>query len=145
MTDCKTNINNNFNNILFKSGILNKHSKTLQKDRKYAFQYICLPIRFIIAIILLYLSDKINIHLQNIISIILILFSIYHLFTKSSTSKLCQWWSNSLEIFFLVITIYLILVGSFYNYKTFKIVSLYMIFSIFIGQSQNLILNPFDS
>lgn len=141
---CESNINNNFDNALFKIGILNKNSINLQKDRQNAFQFICLPVRFIIAIILLYLSDKIDSYLQNIISVILIGFSIYHLYTKSNKSKSCQWWSNSLEIFLLCLTLILIFIGTFFKYRTLKIVSLYMIFSIFVGQSQNLLVNPFD-
>ena len=144
-TLCKTNINNDFDNFLFQIGILNKNSLNLLEDRKNMFQYVCLPVRFLIALFLLYLSEKIdNLYLQNTISLLLLIGSMYHLHTKSTKSKLCQWWCNSLEIFMLVITLILILFGISKNYRTLKLVSLYMIFSIFIGQFQNLIIEPFS-
>jgi len=145
-TLCKTNINNDFDNILFKLGILDKNSIRLSEDRKIMFQYVCLPVRFLIALFLLYLSEKINnLLLQNTISLLLLFGSIYHLYTKSCKSKVCQWWDNSLEIFMIGITLILTLFGISKNYGTLKIVSLYMILSIFIGQFQNLIIKPFEN
>ena len=71
-TLCKTNINNDFDNFLFQIGILNKNSLNLLEDRKNMFQYVCLPVRFLIALFLLYLSEKIdNLYLQNTISLLL--------------------------------------------------------------------------
>lgn len=142
---CETNINNNFNNFLFNSGILNKDSKTLQNDRKNTFQFICLPVRLALALFLLYLSDlsQINIYVQNIFSIIIIAFSIYHLQTKSKKSIKCQWWNNTLEINLLYLVLFFIIIGFVCEFKTLKIVSLYMIFSIFIGLFQSVVQNPF--
>ena len=148
MTDssCKTNINNDYDNFfLFKTGILNKDSPTLQNDRKIMFQFACLPVRFILALLLLYISDIefINIHVQNIISILIISFSIYHLQTKEPTSVKCQWWNNNLEVGFLYLVLVSVVVGLFCEFKTLKIVSMYMIFSILVGLLQSIVLEPF--
>lgn len=142
---CKTNINNDFNNVLFKSGLLNKDSKNLQNDRKHLFQFVCLPFRFGIALLLLYLSDLsfINIYAQNIFSIIILSLSIYHLKTKSTKSVRCQWWDNKLEVSLLYVVLLFVILGFIYEFKTLKIVSLYMIFSILIGLLQSVVVNPF--
>jgi len=142
---CETNINNNFNNFLFETGILNKDSKTLQTDRKNTFQFVCLPARLALALFLLYLSDlsQINIYVQNIFSIIIIAYSIYHLNKKSKKSVRCQWWSNNLELNLLYLVLFFIIIGFLYEFKTLKIVSLYMIFSVFIGLFQSVVQNPF--
>jgi hypothetical protein len=149
MTDssCKTNINNDYNNFLFKSGVLNKDSPTLQNDRKIMFQFVCLPVRFVLALLLLYISDIefINIYVQNIISILIIGFSIYHLQTKEPKSVKCQWWDNNLEVSILHLVLVSVIIGLFYKFKTLKIVSMYMIFSIFAGLLQSIILDPFKS
>ena len=47
---CETNINNGYNNVLFKTGILNKNSKHLNKDRSLIFYGICIPVRTLLAI-----------------------------------------------------------------------------------------------
>jgi phosphatidylserine synthase len=143
---CKTNINNDFNNVLFKSGFLNKDSKNLQNDRKNLFQFVCLPFRFGIALLLVYISDLsfINIYAQNIFSIIILSLSLYHLQTKSEKSVRCQWWDNKLEVSLLYMVLLFVVVGLFYEFKTLKIVSLYMMFSIFIGLLQSVVANPFD-
>jgi len=149
MTDssCKTNINNDYDNFLFKTGILNKDSPTLQNDRKIMFQFACLPARFILALFLLYISDIdfINIYVQNIISILIIGFSIYHLKTKEPKSVKCQWWDNNLEVSILHLVLVSVIVGLFYEFRTLKIVSMYMIFSILIGLLQSIIIEPFKS
>jgi len=144
---CETNINNGTDNFLFKSGILNKDSATLQNDRKIMFQFACVPTRFVLALFLFYISDIefIDIYLQNIISIIIISVSIYHLQSKSQKSAKCQWWSNNLEIGSLYLVLILIVVGLFYKFKTLKIVSLYMIYSILAGLIQSIIQDPFKS
>jgi hypothetical protein len=148
MTDssCKTNINNDYDNFfLFKTGILNKDSPTLQNDRKIMFQFACLPVWFILAFFLLYISDIdfINIYVQNIISILIIGFSIYHLQTKEPKSVKCQWWDNNLEVSILHLVLVSVIVGLFYEFRTLKIVSMYMIFSILIGLLQSIIIEPF--
>lgn len=142
---CETNINNNFNNFLFNSYILNKDSKTLQNDRKTTFQFVCLPVRFALALFLLYISDLslINIYVQNIFSLIIISFSIYHLQRKSEKYVKCQWWSNTFEINLLYLVLFFIIIGLVCELKTLKIVSLYMIFSICIGLFQSFSQNPF--
>lgn len=145
MKDCETNINNGTNNFLFMSGVLNKDSPTLQNDRKIIFQFVCLPVRFILALFLLYISDLefINIYVQNIISIIIIGFSIYHLQTKAKKSVKCQWWDNNLEIKLLYLVLASVIVGLFCEFKTLKIVSMYMIFSILVGLMQSIVVEPF--
>ena len=142
---CKTNINNDFNNFLFKSGFLNKDSKNLQNDRKILFQFVCLPTRFGLALLLLYISDLsfINIYAQNIFSIIILSLSIHHLQTKSTKSVRCQWWDNKLEVSLLHVVLLFVIIGLIYEFKTLKIVSLYMIFSILIGLLQSVVVNPF--
>lgn len=143
---CETNINNGTDNFfLFKTGILNKDSPTLQQDRKNMFQFACLPVRFVLALFLLYISDLefINIYVQNVISIIIIGFSIYHLQTKSQKSVKCQWWDNNLEIKLLYLVLASVIVGLCYEFKTLKIVSMYMIFSILIGLMQSIVVESF--
>lgn len=142
---CETNINNGTDNFLFKSGVLNKDSPTLQNDRKNMFQFACLPVRFILALFLLYISDLefINIYVQNVISIMIIGFSIYHLQTKAKASVKCQWWNNSLEISLLYLVLASVIVGLCYEFKTLKIVSMYMIFSILVGLMQSIVVEPF--
>ena len=144
---CETNINNGTDNFLFKSGILNKDSATLQNDRKITFQFACLPTRFVLALFLLYISDIefIDIYLQNIISIIIISVSIYHLQSKSQKSVKCQWWSNNLEIGSLYVVMVLIIIGLFYKFTPLKIVSMYMIYSILVGLAQSILEEPFKS
>ena len=144
---CETNINNGTDNFLFKSGILNKDSATLQNDRKIIFQFACLPVRFALALFLLYISDVefLDIYLQNIISIIIISVSIYHLQSKPQKSVKCQWWNNNLEIGSLYLVLILIIVGLFYKFKTLKIVSMYMIYSILVGLMQSILQDPFKS
>jgi len=146
MTDsCETNINNGTDNFLFKTGVLNKDSPTLQNDRKNMFQFACLPVRFVLALFLLYISDLefINIYVQNVISIMIIGFSIYHLQTKAKASVKCQWWNNSLEISLLYLVLASVIVGLCYEFKTLKIVSMYMIFSILVGLMQSIVVEPF--
>ena len=149
MTDssCKTNINNDYDNFLFKSGVLNTDSQTLQNDRKIMFQFVCLPVRFALALFLLYISDLkfINIYVQNIISIIIIGFSIYHLQTKAKKSVKCQWWDNNLEVSLLYLVLASVIAGLCYEFKTLKIVSMYMIFSILVGLMQSIVVEPFKS
>ena len=142
---CETNINNGTDNFLFKTGVLNKDSPTLQQDRKNMFQFACLPVRFILALFLLYISDLefINIYVQNVISIMIIGFSIYHLQTKAKASVKCQWWNNSLEISLLYLVLASVIVGLCYEFKTLKIVSMYMIFSILVGLMQSIVVEPF--
>ena len=55
MGKCPLNMNNGFDNILFKLNLLNKESLTLNKDRKNLFYFICIPLRIVIAGVLLYL------------------------------------------------------------------------------------------
>ena len=142
---CETNINNGTDNFLFKTGVLNKDSPTLQNDRKNMFQFACLPVRFVLALFLLYISDLefINIYVQNVISIMIIGFSIYHLQTKAKASVKCQWWNNSLEISLLYLVLASVIVGLCYEFKTLKIVSMYMIFSILVGLMQSIVVEPF--
>ena len=142
---CETNINNGTDNFLFKTCVLNKDSPTLQQDRKNMFQFACLPVRFILALFLIYISDLefINIYVQNVISIMIIGFSIYHLQTKSQKSVKCQWWNNNLEISLLYLVLASVIVGLCYEFKTLKIVSMYMIFSILVGLMQSIVVEPF--
>lgn len=142
---CETNINNGTDNFLFKTGVLNKDSPTLQQDRKNMFQFACLPVRFILALFLIYISDLefINIYVQNVISIMIIGFSIYHLQTKAKASVKCQWWNNNLEISLLYLVLASVIVGLCYEFKTLKIVSMYMIFSILVGLMQSIVVEPF--
>ena len=79
----------------------------------------------------------------DIISIIIIGFSIYHLQTKAQTSVKCQWWNNSLEISLLYLVLASVIVGLYYEFKTLKIVSMYMIFSILVGLMQSIVVQSF--
>ena len=58
MSKCILNMNNGADNILFKSGFLNENSKTLNKDREKLFYLICIPLRILLACIILYLSFR---------------------------------------------------------------------------------------
>ena len=85
MSKCILNMNNGADNILFKSGFLNENSKTLNKDREKLFYLICIPLRILLACIILYLSFIKKPKLQSnlcLIAIFITFFMFIHLCSK---------------------------------------------------------------
>ena len=82
---CILNINNGADNILFKTGFLNENSSTLNKDREKLFYLICIPLRILLACIILYLSFIKNPKLQNklcLAAVFITFFMLIHLYSK---------------------------------------------------------------
>jgi len=103
MEKCPININNGFENILFKVNLLKKNSLTLNQDREWLFYYVCIPIRILIAFFFLFLYFKNNFETQkklSLIAIFITFFTFAHLLSKEFSRSYCiQWWSNKFEIF----------------------------------------------
>jgi len=137
---CTININNEYENILFKTNLLDKNSKQLGKDRQQLFNYICIPIRLLLLIVLLSLSQIQNTNFQIILRILLIIMYLITIIHLSSKKSKCQWWSNEYEIF---LSIMAILVCFFVKENTVFYVSLILFASIAGGIVQSILLNPF--
>ena len=143
---CETNINNGYNNVLFKTGILDKNSKHLNKDRSLIFYGICIPVRTLLAISVYCLcfikSEKIQTRLSYMFALIS-LYSFIHLATKSKESLKCQWWSNSLEMF-IALMLFLTSVYCIIKNKPCTVyVSIILGTSIISGLLQSFIIKPF--
>jgi hypothetical protein len=149
MEKCPININNGFENILFKLKLLNKNSLTLNQDRERLFYYVCIPIRILIALVFLSLYFKNNFETQkklSLVTIFITLFTFAHLVSKEFSNSDCtQWWSNKFEIFLSFIAFVLSLYCYFYN-KNYCMLSLFilMCISIIAGIIQSLLLKPFN-
>lgn len=125
--NCETNINSDYNNILFKLGFLNKDSPTLISDRRKLYLSACIPTRFSIAMIfgLLYFVDNDNFHYYlSIVSMLISLLAILHLSFKDKKYKLCQWWSNNFQLY--------ISLAIFFGSLILLLTSKYKITSVFI-------------
>ena len=139
---CTININNEFDNILFTSNLLDKDSKQLGKDRQKLFYLRCIPIRFFLFFILFYMSQIKNDTLQMFLKIGLIfiyLTTTIHLISKKSK---CQWWSNNYEILLSILAILICIFGK--EHATFY-VSLLLLLSIIGGIIQSIYLHPFSN
>ena len=139
---CSININNEYDNILFKLNFLNRESKNLGKERQNLFYFTCIPIRFILLLFLLGLSQVKNETFQKILRGILILVyfvSIIHLVSKKSK---CQWWYNEYEI---ILSILAILICIFIQENTVFYVSIIFLMSILGGIMQSIYLHPFEN
>lgn len=149
MEKCPININNGFNNILFKLNLLNKNSLTLNQDRKKLFYYICIPIRILIALLFLFLYFKNNYKIQKNLSLVAIFFTFFtfaHLVSKEFSNNDCvQWWSNKFEIFLSFIA-FIISLYCYFNNKDYCMLSLFIIMfvSIISGITQSVIIKPFN-
>ena len=144
MGKCPLNINNGFDNILFKLNLLNKDSLTLNKDRKNLFYFTCIPLRILIACILLYLYlSKKDLCL---IAIVATFFTFIHLSIKEFSNIECkQWWSNRFEIL-LSFAAFILSIYCYFYEKEYCMLYLFIIFSISIlaGILQSIIIKPFD-
>jgi hypothetical protein len=144
MGKCPLNMNNGFDNILFKLNLLNKDSMTLNKDRKNLFYFTCIPLRIVIAGVLLYL------HLSKrdlcFFAILATFLTLIHLLLKEFSNNDCkQWWSNKFEIFLSFIAFILSVYCYFYNKEYCMLyLSIIVIISVIAGIIQSLIINPFD-
>lgn len=149
MEKCPININNGFENILFKLNLLNKNSSTLNQDRERLFYYICIPIRILIALFFLFLYFKNNFETQkqlSLFAIFITFFTFAHLLSKEFSNSDCtQWWSNKFEIFLIFIA-FIISLYSYFNSKDYCMLSLFiiMLISIIAGIIQSLFLKPFN-
>ena len=139
---CSININNEYDNILFKLNFLNRESGNLGKERHNLFYFVCIPSRFILLLFLLGLSQVKNETFQKILRGILILVyfvSIIHLVSKKSK---CQWWYNEYEI---LLSILAILICIFIQENTVFYVSIIFLMSILGGIMQSIYLHPFEN
>ena len=139
---CSININNEYDNILFKLNFLNRESKNLGKERQNLFYFTCIPIRFLILFFLFGLSQVKNETFQKFLRGILILVyfvSIIHLVSKKSK---CQWWYNEYEI---ILSILAILICIFIQENTVFYVSIIFLMSILGGIIQSIYLKPFEN
>lgn len=137
---CEINMTNEYENVLFKSKLLDRNSKHLGEERRKLFYFVCIPIRLLIFCTLLYLSQIQNETLQQVLRILLMLIyisSIFYLLTKKSK---CQWWFNEYEIFLSTLAV---LICIFVKKNTVFYVSIIMLLSILGGIAQSIILNPF--
>lgn len=134
MSSCKTNINGDYDNILFKMKLLNKDSPTLTSDRKKLYISACIPARLSLALIAGFLffyikNQKIHKYL-SIFYIIIGLFSFFHLITKSQKNKNCQWWSNNFQT---IIAFLIFIFALIFYFKNPKFSSLSTMILIIIG------------
>ena len=149
MEKCPININNGFENILFKVNLLKKNSLTLNQDREWLFYYVCIPIRILIAFFFLFLYFKNNFETQkklSLIAIFITFFTFAHLLSKEFSRSYCiQWWSNKFEIF-LIFSAFILSLYCYFNDKDYCMLSLFIIMfiSIIAGIIQSLFLNPFN-
>ena len=149
MEKCPININNGFENILFKLNLLNKNSLTLNQDREWLFYYVCIPIRILIAFFFLFLYFTKNFETQkklSLIAIFITFFTFAHLLSKEFSRNDCvQWWSNKFEMF-LSLAAFIISVYCYFYNKNYCMLSLFivMFISIITGIIQSLLLKPFN-
>jgi hypothetical protein len=138
---CETNINNDYNNILFKTGLLDRNSKTLILDRRNLYLFGCLPTRFIISLIigsLFFIKNKTFQFILSICFLVVLGFTIWHLYFKSTKNKKCQWWSNNYQLTISIITfigvVFLLLTSKYIYSSIFFMIMI--IISIIGGLSQ---------
>lgn len=144
MEKCPININNGFDNILFKLNLLDKDSLTLNTDRKHLFYFACIPLRILIACILiwLYLNKKD----LCLIAIFITFLTFVHLLMKEFSKNECkQWWSNKFEIILSFTAFMLSLYSYFYNKEYCMLYLSIMVFiSILAGIIQTVAIKPFE-
>lgn len=149
MEKCPININNGFENILFKFNFLNKNSNTLNQDREKLFYYVCIPVRILISFCFLFLYFKNDFKTQKKLSLFAIFISFLtfaHLLNKEFSRNDCvQWWSNEFEIFLSFVAFIISIYCYFYN-KNYCMLSLFilMVISIISGIIQAFIFKPFN-
>jgi phosphatidylserine synthase len=146
MSKCILNINNGKDNILFRSNLLNEKSTTLNKDRQKLFFFICIPLRILLAFILLYLYTLKNEKTQRILSLVssfISLFILIHLVKKNKVCK--QWWSNNFEILLSIIALFISIVCYFNKKNCMLYLSVILFISIISGIIQSIIFNPFKN
>jgi hypothetical protein len=138
---CETTINNDYDNILFRNGLLDKNSKTLVSDRKNLYLFVCLPTRFFICLLIGSLFFIKNKKFQFVLSLIylgILSFGISHLYSKSEKSKKCQWWSNNYQLLIAIIGfigVLVLLLTTKYEFSSIFLMIM-MIISIIGGVSQ---------
>lgn len=142
MSKCPININNGFNNILFKTGLLNKDSPTLGCDRKRLFYNLCIPTRLVLVFVILLLSLK---KYNAFLELILFIFSLYsfiHLYTKKNYE--CQWWYNWIDVGLAFIATLISFICLIIGKNSAIYLGILMLFSILAGYLQSIILKPFE-
>jgi hypothetical protein len=138
---CETNINNDYNNVLFKNGLLDKNSVTLTSDRRRLYLFLCLPTRFFISLLtgsLFFIKNKIFQFVLSLIYLGILSFGIWHLYSKSEKSKKCQWWSNNYQLLIAIIGyigVVVLLLTLKYDFSSIFLMIM-MIISIIGGASQ---------
>ena len=146
---CILNINNGADNILFKTGFLNENSSTLNKDREKLFYLICIPLRILLACIILYLSFIKNPKLQNklcLAAVFITFFMLIHLYSKYFSNNECkQWWSNEFEIF-LTFTAFILSLYCYFRKRNncMLYISILFFVSILAGLIQSFVIKPFN-
>ena len=139
---CTININNEYNNNLFKTGLLDEYSNDIGKDRKRLFYFLCIPIRIFLFFVLLYLSQNENKNFQTVFRIVLAIIYFTSIIYLSLKQSKCQWWNNSFEIILCIVAFSIcILVPE----NTTMYVSFIFLISILSGLSQSIYLKPFES
>jgi phosphatidylserine synthase len=138
---CKTNINGDYDNILFQMNLLNKDSQTLTSDRKKLYLTACIPIRITLALIAGFLffyikNEKMHKYL-SIFYIFIGLFSFIHLITKSQKDKNCQWWSNNFQKIIALLIFIFAIIFYFINPKLSSLsTTILIVISVIGGLSQ---------
>jgi len=138
---CETNINNDYNNVLFKNGLLDKNSVTLTSDRRRLYLFVCLPTRFVISLLiasLFLIKNKIFHFVLSLIYLGILSFEISHLYSKSEKSKKCQWWSNDYQLLISIIGfigVAVLFLTSKYEFSSIFLMIM-MVISIIGGLSQ---------
>jgi len=138
---CETTINNDYDNILFRNGLLDKNSKTLVSDRKNLYLFVCLPTRFFISLLigsLFFIKNKTFQFVLSLIYLGILSFGISHLYSKSEKSKKCQWWSNNYQLLIAIIGfigVLVLLLTTKYEFSSIFLMIM-MIISIIGGVSQ---------
>lgn len=142
MSKCPINMNNGFDNVLFKIGLLNKNSPTLGCDRKRLFENICIPVRLFTVLIILYLSlKKYSIFLAFSL-FLLSLLTFIHLYTK--TNYECQWWSNSFDTVLALISTVICFICLIIGENAAIYVGIFFLISIIAGYLQSINRKPFE-
>lgn len=134
---CKTNINGDYDNILFKMNLLKKDSPTLTSDRKKLYLSACIPTRLTLALFagslfFLIKNEKIHKYL-SIFYIFIGLFAFFHLMTKSQKDKKCQWWSNNFQTLIALLIFIFALIFYFKNPKFSSLSTMILIIISVIG------------
>lgn len=142
MSKCPINMNNGFDNILFKTGLLNKDSRNLGYDRKRLFQNICIPTRLFIVFIILCLSLKKYNKFIELCLFIFSLLSFIHLYTKNNYQ--CQWWNNTIDTSLALLATIISFICLISCKSSVIYVGILMMISIIAGYLQSLIVKPFD-